>query len=302
MVRDHLACLIQKKSIEVDLAFYDSSDFYDHLHRARMEATHRPIELLEGLGSLLQAGITVVAILAILLPFGPLPPLALLLSTAPALYVVVKMAQRRHRWNQSTTIENRRSWYYDTLLTDSGSAAEMRLYDLGDHFVRAFQKVRERLRNERLILARQESVSELWAGAVALLILAGTMAWMARLAIYGSVSLGDLALFYQAVNQGFGLSRTLLDNLGKIYENSLFLGNLFEFLDLKPQIVSAPDACPLPSPLLYGIQFRNVSFHYPGSNRQVLCDFNLEVRPGQMVALVGPNGTGKSTLIKLLCR
>ena len=96
LVRDHLAGLIQKKSLEVDLAFYDSSDFYDHLHRARMEATHRPIELLEGLGSLLQGGITVVAILAILIPFGPLPPLALLFSTAPALYVVVKMAHRRH--------------------------------------------------------------------------------------------------------------------------------------------------------------------------------------------------------------
>ena len=92
LVRDHLAGLIQRKSLEVDLEFYDSSDFYDHLHRARMEATHRPIELLEGLGSLLQGSITLVAILAILIPFGPLPPLGLLFSTAPALYVVVRMA------------------------------------------------------------------------------------------------------------------------------------------------------------------------------------------------------------------
>ena len=97
----------------------------------------------------------------------------------------------------------------------------MRLFDLGGHFLQAFQKVRHRLRQERLSLARQESVSELWAGAVALLILAGTMAWMVLRAIRGLVSLGDPALFYQAYNQGFGLSRTLLDNLGKLYENSL---------------------------------------------------------------------------------
>ena len=302
MVRDHLASLIQKKSLEVDLAFYDSSDFYDHLHRARMEATHRPIELLEGLGSLLQGGITVVAILAILIPFGPVLPLALLLSTVPALYVVVKMAHRRHRWNQSTTIDHRRAWYYDTLLTEGESAAEMRLFELGDHFLQSFQEVRQRLRQERLSLARQESISELWAGAGALLILAATMVWMVRRAIYGAVSLGDLALFYQAFNQGLGLSRTLLDNLGKLYENSLFLGNLFEFLDLKPQIVSPPNPRSVPSPLSSGIQFRGVSFHYPGSTRQVLSDFNLEVQPGQMVALVGPNGSGKSTLLKLLCR
>jgi ATP-binding cassette, subfamily B, bacterial len=302
MVRDYLASLLQKKSLEVDLAFYDSSDFYDHLHRARMEATHRPIELLEGLGSLLQGGITLIVILGILIPFGLLPPLALLLSTVPALYLLVEMAQRRHRWEQSTTVENRRSWYYDTLLTEAESAAELRLFDLGDYFLRAFRKTRLRLRHERLSLARQESLSELWAGGVALVVLAGTMAWMVLRAIHGLASLGDLALFYQAFNQGFGLSRTLLDNLGKIYENSLFLGNLFEFLDLKPQIVSAPHARSLPSCLSSGLKFERVSFRYPGSNRQALCNFSLDISPGQTVALVGPNGTGKSTLIKLLCR
>jgi ATP-binding cassette subfamily B protein len=302
LVRDHLSELIQRKSLEVDLAFYDSSDFYDHLHRARVDATHRPVELLEGLGSLLQGCITMVAILAILIPFGPLPEVALLASTAPALFVVVQLAQRRHRWHQKTTIDNRRAWYYDTLLTDGESAAEIRLFDLGGHFLRAFRKVRERLRLERLELARQESVAELWAGSASLLVLAGTMAWMVQRAIHGRGSLGDLALFYQAYNQGFGLSRTLLDNVGKLYENSLFLGNLFEFMDLKPQIASAANAQPMPSPLRSGIRFERVSFQYPGSARQVLREFDLEIEPGQMVALVGSNGTGKSTLLKLLCR
>lgn len=302
MVRDYLTGLIQRKSLEVDLAFYDSCDFYDHLHRARGEAAHSPLELLEGLGSLLQGSITIVAILAILIPFGPLPPLALLLSTAPALYVVVKMAHRRHHWNQSTTIDNRRAWYYDMLLTDGESAAEIRLFDLGGHFLREFQKIRRRLRDERLNLVRQESLSELWAGALALLILAATMAWMVLRAIRGVLSLGDLALFYQAFNQGLSLSNTLLGNLGKLYENSLFLGNLFEFLDLKPQIASPPCARSLPSSPGSGLKFESVSFRYPGSNRQALSDFSLDVLPGQMIALVGPNGTGKSTLIKLLCR
>ena len=302
MVREQLACEIQRKSLEVDLAFYDSSDFYDHLHRARMEATHRPIELMEGLGSLLQGSITFVAILAVLLPFGPLPPAALFLSTAPVLYVVLIMAHRRHRWNEKTTIDDRRSWYYDSLVTDGKSAAEIRLFDLGGYFSKKFQKVREQLRHERLQLAAQESISELWAGALALLVLACLIAWMVRRAIFGFVSLGDLALFLQALNQGFGLSKTLLNNLGKLYENSLFLGNLFEFLDLQPKIISRPDARSIPRPLLSGIKFLNVNFHYPGSTRQVLRDFSLEIPRGQMVALVGSNGTGKSTLIKLLCR
>ncbi len=302
MVRDYLSGVIQKKSLEVDLAFYDSCDFYDHLHRARLEATHRPLELIEGLGSLLQGSITLVAILAILIPFGPLPPLALILSTAPVLYVVIKMAHRRHQWNQSTTIDNRRTWYYDMLLTNGESAAEIRLFDLGGHFLQSFQKIRKRLRDERLNLARQESLSELWAGAMGLLVLAGTMAWMALRAIRGLLSLGDLALFYQAFNQGLNLSSTLLGNLGKLYENSLFLGNLFEFLDLKPQISSPSRARSLPASPSSGLKFESVSFRYPGSNRQALSDFSLDVQPGQVIALVGPNGTGKSTLMKLLCR
>ncbi len=302
LIRDHLSGLIQKKSLEVDLAFYDSSDFYDHLHRARMEAAHQPVELLEGLGSLLQGCITLAAILAILIPFGALPALALVVSMAPALYMVVTLAQRRHRWHQRTTIDSRRAWYYDTLLTDGEKAAEIRLFDVGGHFLEAYQTVRQRLRLERLRLARQESVAELWAGAASLLVLAGTIAWMAQRAIHGRVSLGDLALFYQAYNQGYGLSRTLLDNVGKLYENSLFLGNLFEFMDLKPQVVSVAAARPMPSPLRSGIKFERVSFQYPGSTQQVLRDFSLEIGTDQMVALVGPNGTGKSTLLKLLCR
>lgn len=302
MVRDQLARRIQMKSLEVDLAFYDSSDFYDHLHRARMEAPQRPIELLEGLGSLFQGGVTVLSILAVLIPFGPIPPSALLLSIVPVLYVMLKIAHGRHRWNQASTIDERRAWYYDTLVTDGKSAAEMRLFDLGDHFLQAFQKVRKRLRHGRLQLTRQESISELWAGVLAMLILGGAMVWMTRRAIYGLVSLGDLAFFFQAFNQGFGLSRTLLGNLSKLYENSLFLGNLFEFLDLKPQLTSAPGACPMPRPLRMGIKFCNVNFSYPGKTRQILSGFNLEIRPRQMVALVGENGTGKSTVIKLLCR
>lgn len=302
MVKDRIASLIQKKSIEVDMAFYDSSDFYDHLHRARMEATYRPVELLEGLGAMLQGSITAIAILVILIPFGPLLPLALLLSTVPVLYVVVKMAHRRHRWNQSATTDERRSWYYDSLLTDGECAAELRLFELGGHFSQAYQTVRRRLRQQRLSLARQESLSELWAGAIALLVLAGAMSWMTVRALRGLVSLGDLGLFYQAFNQALGLSRTLLENLGKFYENSLFLGNLFEFLDLKPQVETTANARSVPSPLRSGLRFENVSFRYPGGNRLALHNFSLEVHPGQTIALVGPNGTGKSTLIKLLCR
>jgi ATP-binding cassette subfamily B protein len=120
--------------------------------------------------------------------------------------------------------------------------------------------------------------------------------------LQGLASLGDLALFYQAFTRGQNLMRSLLRNVGQIYSNSLFLGNLFEFLELEPQIVDPPKPLPASSTLKEGIHLRRIRFRYPGSERVVLHDFDLTIPAGQIVAIVGANGAGKSTLLKLLCR
>jgi ATP-binding cassette subfamily B protein len=125
------------------------------------------------------------------------------------------------------------------------------------------------------------------------------MVWRA---MRGIITLGDLALFYQAFNQGLGLTHTLLSNVGRLYENTLFLGNLFEFLALKSQISDPIQPVGLRLPIERGIRFRNVSFQYPGAERSVLHEFDLSIHPNETIAIVGPNGAGKSTLVKLLCR
>jgi ATP-binding cassette subfamily B protein len=125
------------------------------------------------------------------------------------------------------------------------------------------------------------------------------MVWRALL---GLVTLGDLALFYQVLNRGQSLLRSLLENAGQIYANTLFLGNLFEFLDLEPRVVDPPRPIPLPAALRKGLRFEEVTFYYPGSARAVLQHFNLTIPAGQITAIVGANGAGKSTLLKLLCR
>lgn len=302
LVRDHIASLVQKKSVAVDLAFYDSPDFYDHLHRARLEASYRPVALIESLGNLMQSGITLVAMAGVLIPYGPLLPLALAISTLPAFYVVLRSSRERHLWQQKTTKDERRSWYYEWLLTTGENAAEIRLFGLGGHFREAYDKLRRRLRGERLLLARRQLFSEIGAGAVALVATAGAIAWMLWRAVRGLISLGDIALFYQAFNQGLGFARSLLLNLGQLYENSLYLGNVFEFLGLEATVVERVACIPFPRVITSGIHFRDVSFRYPETQAFALRDFNLSIKPGQFVAIVGPNGAGKSTLLKLLCR
>ena len=303
LLRDHLTALIHRKSITVDLAFYELSDYYDHLHRARLEASYRPVALLGNLGALLQHGITLLAMGAILIPIGPWLALALLLSTLPALYVVVHYAWAEHEWRQRATADDRRAWYYDWVMTTAEAAAELRLFGIGGYFQTAHNALRGRLRRERLELTRKQSLAELGASVAALIVIGAAMAWMVWRALHGLVTLGELALIYAAFNQGQGLMRTLLENAGQLYANSLFLGSLFEFLALKP-LVTEVDAARAKriDRVETGLSFNRVSFSYPGATARALDDFSMFVPAGKIVAIVGPNGAGKSTLVKLLCR
>ena len=302
LVQDHVSGLIHRQSLAADLAFYEMPEFYDHLHRARSEALYRPVALLDALGSLVQNGITWVAMGAVLIRFGFWIPVALVCGTLPALWVVVHYAIRQHDWRLRHTADERRALYYEWLLTSGNAAAEVRLFDLGQHFRSAFEAVRARLRHERLDVVRSQMLAELGAAVAALALGAAALSAMLWRAVLGLISLGDLAFFYQAFQQGLRLTRSLLENAGQLYVNVLFLGNLFEFLALEPKVVSPPSPRPAPLDLQRGIRFTNVRFHYPGSARLALNDFSLFVPAGRIVAIVGPNGAGKSTLLKLLCR
>lgn len=302
LVRDHISRLVHQQSIAVDLAFYELPEFHDRLHQARDNASNRPLTLLENAGSLLQNGITLLAMATVLLPYGFWLPLVLLLSAVPAFYILMRFNKRYHQWWELTTPDRRQAEYHDFLITQSYTAAELRLFNLGNYLQSIYYQLRKRLRSDNIQLVREQSLVQLGGAIAGLGVATGAMAWIAWKALQGFYTLGDLALFYQAFNRGQTLVRSVLANIGQIYSNSLFLGNLFEFLNLKPQIQDPPAPQPIPSPIQQSIRFRNVTFSYPGSQRNVLQNFNLTIPAGKIVAIVGENGAGKSTLIKLLCR
>jgi ATP-binding cassette, subfamily B, bacterial len=302
LVQDHITAVVQEKSCAVDLAFYDSPDYYDEMHRARAEAVTRPQMLVENLGGLLQSGVSLVAMGGVLLPYGAWLPLALLVSTVPAFGVVLRYAVRNYEWRHRVTEDQRRAWYYDWILRERDTAQEVRLFGLGRHFQSAYGSLRSRLRNERMRVARDQVVWDLAAGGFALLVTGVAMAWVGWRVLKGNRTLGDLALFYQAFNTGQGLMRSLLGNVGQIYANSLFLGDLFAFIGLEPRVVDRSDARAGPVAPTHELRFRDVVFRYPDSDRPVLERFNLVIPAGQVTAILGSNGAGKSTLLKLLCR
>lgn len=227
LVQDHLSALIHAKAIALDLAAFETPAYYDRLYQANVDALHRPVALLETLGSLMQYGLTFMAMAGVLASFGWWMPLLLVVSTAPALFVVLRYTVRQNQWRLRTTTDRRRVDYFDQLLTVRETAAELRLFALGQVFETAFQALRQRLRIEYVQLARKQALAELMTGILALLTAGAVLMWMVWRAVLGQVSLGDVTLFYQAFGQGQGLMRVLLGNVSQLYSNILFLENLF---------------------------------------------------------------------------
>ncbi len=302
LIQDYISARVHEKSLEVDMAFYESPGYYDSLYRARDEASTRPALFLEHLGSVIQNTVTVALLTALIATYTPWMVLLMVLGAIPAFFVVAQHNWRIHQWWKQTTAERRWIQYYDQKFTLPASAAEMRLFRLGPYFRAAYEGLRGTLRSQRLRMVWQLGVSRVAAGLASLLVVGASITWIGWRVFHGLATLGDLTLFYQAIVGGQGLTRVITSSLSQVYGNSLFFGDFFSFLDLRPKILTPQTPAPFPREIKHGIDFQKVSFSYPGSERSALVGFDLTVPAGQIVAIVGPNGAGKSTLMKLLCR
>ena len=302
LIQDHISNLIQQKSLQVDFAFYESPEYYDRLYRARDDSQNRIFNFLMHMSNVLQNVITLLVLMLIIAAYNPLLVAAMFLSVLPAFYVMARAQFLNHEWWTQTTVERRWVQYYDLKFSTAASAAEMRLFGLGPHFQAAYQKLRKGLRESYLALITRQNKARLGAALTGSVLAGASIAYVGWRTVSGRASIGDLALLYQAFSGGQGFMRTITISLGQVYSNSLFLRNLCEFLELKPTIVDPPKPLAAPRALQQGVEFRNVTFRYPASERYALRGLDLFVPAGKIVAIVGPNGAGKSTLIKLLSR
>ncbi|MBF0545624.1 MAG: ABC transporter ATP-binding protein [Candidatus Riflebacteria bacterium] len=302
IVQNYIHALIHEKALSLDLSYFETPKYHDQLHRARSDAISRPIALLENLGSLGQTTITLITMAGVLACYSWWLPLILLINSIPAFVVVSYYTYKQHAWRIRNTANERRVLYYDWMLTLGSAAAEIRLFDLGKRFKDNFQKINEKLKQERLLFVKKQSFGELFAGISGIGITGLLLCWMGWNAFRGRATLGDLALFMQVFSQGQQLLRTFLSSASEILRNMLFLENLFDLLDLKPKIHDPQTPIEIFSQDISEIRFAEVNFRYPGSDRFALNNFNISIPGKKITAIVGENGAGKSTFLKLICR
>lgn len=299
---DHIHDTLHAKSIEIDLEYYENARYYDALHRAQQEAPSRPPLLLRSLQRVGHSGVSMVAMAGLLLTFRWWLAAVLVGAALPGLFARLRYSGHLHSWQRERTAADRRTRYFNWVLTRDIHAKEIRLFQLGPLFMRWFRDLRKELRQEKLNIARRHCMAQLVAHTSATVAVFGSCAFIVYQAVQGTIGLGDMVMYYQALNRGQASLRDMLAGLAGLYEDNLFLSDLSEFLDLKPTIVAPSSSRSIPRPIQTGIVFDHVGFQYPGSARNVLDDITLSIRAGECVAFVGKNGSGKTTLAKLLCR
>ncbi len=302
LVGNHMQDVIHAQSLLVDLEFYESSDFYNKLQRAQREAGMRPLRILANLTSLGQSSLVLIGVTGLLLTFHWSLALVLLGAVIPSFLVRLYYSKVMHRWQREHTEMQRLISYLSDLLIGSYHAKEIRLFNVG-HVIRSrYRDLRNKLNREQLRLTLRQSLMNLGAQVVTSLLIYGSYVYVAHQTLEGAVTLGGLVMYYQALQRGQSALNQFLGSLSGLYEDNLFVGDLYEFLNIKPKIGSPDTPQPVPSPLQEKIEFKGVNFDYPLSARKALENINLTIHPGEKVALVGENGSGKTTLIKLLCR
>jgi ATP-binding cassette subfamily B protein len=300
---------IMEHAAKLDLAFFEDSTSYDLLRRAQQGAASRPLFMVSGVFGLIQTMIAFVSMIALLIALSPLLALVALVAPIPAFIADTRYGWRGYSFARWASPLRRRMDYLTTLVTTDTYAKEVKLFDLGPYFIDRFRLLSKVYQDrQRGLVVTRYFVGFAWSAVTTL---AGSLTYLyvALQAIAGRLTLGDLTLFTAAAASVQGSVQGLLSGFGSMYENNLYLNDLFELLAAPVGIEHvATDGTrssirvPELDQTLGEIVFDDVTFRYPGRDEDALADVSFTIRAGETVAVVGRNGAGKSTLIKLVTR
>jgi ATP-binding cassette subfamily B protein len=297
----HVSVRVMEHASRLDLASYEDPVFYDKLERARVQATDR-IAMIHAIGALLQQTVTAATLSMTILWFSPWLLLLLVVAVVPAFLGESHFAFLGYSLNIRQTPARRRLDYLRVLGASKESAKELKLFGLSDFIAGEYARISYDLYDQNVALARRR----LWAGALLSLVsTAGyysAYAWVVYRTVTGELSWGTLQMLAGAIGGASSNIQSIFATFSSIADQSLFLTDLVEFFRVEPKVRSKPDAIPAPRPVQTGFRFEGVSFAYPGSSRLILDNLDLSIDPGERIALIGENGQGKTTIVKLITR
>ena len=292
--------MILEKALTLQLAHFEDSEFYDKLTQARREASSRPLSLVNRTFGLVQNAISLSSFAALLFVFSPWAVLILIGAGLPSFFAEAKFsgdAFKLFRWRSPDT---RMQMYLESVIAREDGVKEVKLFQLGPRLLQRYSDIFKKLfvEDRRLTLRR-----DAWGFVLGLLSTAafyGAYVWIVLSTINGEITLGAMTMYLVLFKQGQSAVAAILTSISGMYEDNLYLSNLYEYLE-QPVPGRIGDAVVGTDPSR-GLEFENVSFSYPGTSGSALNDVSLQIRPGESLALVGENGSGKTTLIKLLTR
>lgn len=298
---DYTSNMVQRQSAIMDLSYYDSADNHDKLYRAQQEANIRPLQLLNNSISLFRSTISIIGIVAILAGSSIWAVAVLFVTVIPAFVVRLLKSRKLYQFNKDWTVHMRRSQYLSSLVTNRTYAMEVKARGLAGFFCNKYVEIRQSLRGMiRRIIWKMTAYDMLCALFEAVSVLAVTII-LVKDTVDGAYSIGTFVMLFEAFRKGQSYFSEVTVSLAGIYDNLLFISNLFDFMDIKPKVLSPDNPEEFPDDI-ESIVFDNVCFSYPGTDPPVLDHFCLTARKGEMTRIEGPNGFGKTTLVKLLLR
>ena len=297
----HVSLLVMDHASRLDLASYEDPAFNDKLERARVQATDR-IAMIQAFGLAGQQVVAAVSLSLGIVWFSPWLLGVLIFAVVPAFLGESHFAFVGYAQNIVQTPVRRQLDYLRVLGASKASAKELRLFGLSDFLSGEYGRLSNQIYDQNARLARRR----LWAGAALSLVSTagyyGAYAYVIYRTVTGSLTWGSLGFLAGALQGTSSNIQSVFSTFSSIADQSLFLTDLIEFLKVVPKIHSKPDALPAPRPIRDGFRFDQVTFSYPGRKRLVLDRLDLHLEPGERIALIGENGQGKTTLVKLITR
>lgn len=293
--------LLHAKSVKLDLINYEHPAYYDCLARASSEAPWRPNSILNNVISLFRGSVSLLLMAGLLVSLHWGMALVLVLFNIPAIWLRLHYAGILYNFERSQTPEARKTAYFNWILTGDRPSRELRLFGTGNYFISLFKSSFSKRNEEEIRIIRKRTLIEVVSDSVKALAILFLLLYVTKQTISGKLTLGQMAMFILAFRQGMSYIKDLFSSLAGLYEDSLFIGDTFEFLNLKENIVASGPAA-VPGLLRGSLRVEKLAFTYPGNSAPAIKDVSFEIRKGEIVALAGPNGAGKSTLVRLLTR